>query len=123
MIDEGEHALNPGRRSLTLLVRNTSDRPIQVGSHYHFFEVNRFLEFDRAKAFGMRLDIPATTAIRFEPGDEKEVTLVTMGGKKFVYGFNNLVDGWAGSGPTPHYAPHHEEAIAKAQHLGFKSKK
>ena len=82
-----------GRRP-TLKVRNTGDRPIQVGSHFHFFEVNRALEFDRAAAFGLRLDIPARTAIRFEPGDEKEVTLVPFGGKQRVYGFNNLVDGW-----------------------------
>ena len=77
----------------TLKVRNTGDRPIQVGSHFHFFEVNRALEFDRAAAFGLRLNIPSSTATRFEPGDERDVHLVPYGGKRAVYGFNNLVDG------------------------------
>lgn len=77
----------------TLKVRNTGDRPIQVGSHFHFFEVNRALEFDRAAAFGLHLNIPSSTAIRFEPGDEREVQLVPFGGKRAAYGFNNLVDG------------------------------
>ena len=76
-----------------LKVRNTGDRPVQVGSHFHFFEVNRALEFDRAAAFGQHLNIPASTALRFEPGDEREVKLVPYGGKRAVYGFNNLVDG------------------------------
>ena len=76
-----------------LVVRNTGDRPIQVGSHFHFFEVNPALEFDRAAAFGQRLNIPASTALRFEPGDEREVSVVPYGGKRAVYGFNNLVDG------------------------------
>ena len=75
-------------------VRNTGDRPIQIGSHFHFFEVNRALEFDRTAAFGKRLNITATTAIRFEPGDEIEVSLIPYGGKQTLYGFNNLVDGW-----------------------------
>jgi urease subunit beta len=77
----------------TLTVRNTGDRPIQVGSHFHFFEVNRALEFDRTAAFGLHLNIPSSTAMRFEPGDEREVLLVPYGGKREVYGFNNLVDG------------------------------
>lgn len=77
----------------TLRVRNTGDRPIQVGSHFHFFEVNPALEFDREDAFGLHLNIPSSTAIRFEPGDEREVQLVPYGGKRAVYGFNNLVDG------------------------------
>src|SRR5258707_12462019 len=77
----------------TLRVRNAGDGPIQVGSHFHFFEVNRALEFDRAAAFGLRLNIPSSTATRFEPGDEREVQLVPSGGKRAVYGFNNLVDG------------------------------
>ncbi len=77
----------------TLKVRNTGDRPVQVGSHFHFFEVNRALEFDRAAAFGQHLNIPAATALRFEPGDEREVKLVPYGGKRGVFGFNNLVDG------------------------------
>ena len=77
----------------TLKVRNSGDRPIQVGSHFHFFEVNPALEFDRAAAFGLHLNIPSSTATRFEPGDEREVQLVPYGGKRAVYGFNNLVDG------------------------------
>lgn len=76
-----------------LAVRNTGDRPVQVGSHFHFFEVNRALEFDRAAAFGQHLNIPASTALRFEPGDERDVSLVPYQGKRAVYGFNNLVDG------------------------------
>ena len=74
---------------------NTGDRPIQVGSHFHFFEVNRALRFDRAVAFGMRLNIPAGTAVRFEPGDSKKVRLVELGGSKHVYGLNNLTNGLA----------------------------
>jgi urease subunit beta len=81
------------RAVMTLKVRNTGDRPIQVGSHFHFFEVNPALEFDRPAAFGLHLNIPSSTATRFEPGDEREVQLVPYGGKRAVYGFNNLVDG------------------------------
>ncbi|WP_018185261.1 urease subunit beta [Kaistia granuli] len=114
--------INVGRPRTTLTVRNTGDRPIQIGSHFHFFEVNRYLEFDRAAAFGQRLDIPANTAVRFEPGDEKEVTLVPYGGKRFIFGFNGLVDGWTGSGPTPGYTPNKDLAVAKAEELGFKSR-
>src|SRR5262245_21800866 len=77
----------------TLKVRNTGDRPVQVGSHFHFFEVNRALEFDRAATFGQHLNIPAATALRFEAGDEREVQVVPYEGKRAVYGFNNLVDG------------------------------
>jgi urease beta subunit len=83
----------PNRKRVTIKVRNEGDRAIQVGSHFHFFEANRALNFDREKAYGMKLDIPAGTAVRFEPGDEKELTLVEFGGKKYVHGFNNLVDG------------------------------
>ena len=122
ILAEGDIEINAGRPTVTLKVRNTGDRPIQVGSHYHFFEVNRALEFDRAAAFGMRLAIPATTAIRFEPGDEKEVTLVPFGGKQHVYGFSNLVDGWTGGAPTS-YRPNHAAALKRAQELGFKSSK
>lgn len=118
----GEIEINAGRPTVTLKVRNTGDRPIQVGSHYHFFEVNRALEFDRAAAFGMRLDIPATTAIRFEPGDEKQVTLVPLAGKQHVYGFSNLVDGWTGGAPTT-YRPNIAKALQKAKEQGFKSSK
>lgn len=81
------------RKTITLKVKNTGDRGIQVGSHFHFFEANRALEFDREKAYGMKLAIPSGTSVRFEPGQEKEVTLVEYGGKKYVHGFNNLVDG------------------------------
>ena len=84
---------NAGRRTLELVVSNTGDRPIQVGSHFHFFEVNRALKFDRAKAFGMRLNIPAGTAVRFEPGDAKRVTLVEIGGRREIYGLNALTEG------------------------------
>jgi len=89
---------NAGRRTARLLVKNAGDRPVQVGSHYHFFEVNRALNFDRKAAYGMRLDIPAGTAIRFEPGDEKEVNLVALAGARRVYGHNGLVNGNLGSG-------------------------
>jgi urease subunit beta len=86
-------AFNEGRPVTTLTVRNTGDRPVQIGSHFHFFEVNRALEFDRAAAFGQHLNIPASTALRFEPGDERDVELVPYSGRREVYGFNNLVDG------------------------------
>jgi urease beta subunit len=93
VLGEGEIVLNEGRRTATLVVANRGDRPIQVGSHFHFFEVNRFLDFDRGAAFGMRLDIPAGTAMRFEPGDEKEAALVEFGGARRVMGLNALTDG------------------------------
>jgi urease subunit beta len=89
----GEIELNIGRPTLTLAVANTGDRPIQVGSHYHFYEVNAALQFDRAATRGMRLDIPAGTAVRFEPGDEKEVQLVALAGSREIYGFNARVEG------------------------------
>ncbi|QAA34351.1 urease subunit beta [Clostridium manihotivorum] len=84
---------NEGRKTKTLVVANTGDRPVQVGSHFHFFEVNKCLQFDREEAFGMRLDIPSGTAVRFEPGEEKEIQLVELGGKKLVYGLNDLTSG------------------------------
>jgi len=90
---EGEIELNAGRPALTLSVANTGDRPIQVGSHYHFFETNPALEFDRAAARGFRLDIPAGTAVRFEPGQTREVTLVAYAGERRVYGFRGQVMG------------------------------
>lgn len=102
----------------TLTVRNTGDRPVQVGSHFHFFEVNRALEFDRAAAFGQHLHIPASTALRFEPGDEREVKVVPYGGKRAVYGFNNLVDG-ATAGRTA--ASRMAKAVAAAAKRGFRS--
>lgn len=86
-------AANEGRPTTKLLVKNTGDRPIQVGSHYHFFETNRALEFDRATAYGMRLNIPAGTAVRFEPGEEKETDLTTLAGARVVHGLNALVQG------------------------------
>ncbi|MEI1374926.1 urease subunit beta [Nostoc sp. UHCC 0926] len=89
----GEIELNVGRSTIKLQVSNTGDRPIQVGSHYHFYEVNTALNFDREKARGMRLDIPAGTAVRFEPGDEKEITLVPFVGTRQVYGFNAKING------------------------------
>lgn len=91
--EPGEIVLNTGRTTAVISVANTGDRPIQVGSHFHFYEVNRSLEFERHQAWGMRLDIPAGTAVRFEPGDTKTVQLVAMGGKREIYGFNGLVSG------------------------------
>jgi urease subunit beta len=114
--------INAGRPTVKIKVRNTGDRPIQVGSHFHFFEVNRALEFDRKAAFGQRLDIPASTGLRFEPGDEKEVMLVPFGGKQRIYGFNNLVDGWTGTGPTPGYRPNLDKGLERANERGFKSR-
>jgi urease subunit beta len=90
---EGEIVANAGRRTVALTVANTGDRPIQVGSHFHFFEANRALRFDRAQAFGMRLNVPAGTAVRFEPGDEKRVTLVELAGARQVFGLNGLTEG------------------------------
>ena len=89
----GDIELNAGATRVTLKVANTGDRPIQVGSHYHFFETNEGLRFDRDKARGMRLDIPAGTAVRFEPGQERDVTLVPLGGARVVYGFRQKVMG------------------------------
>ncbi|WP_414530782.1 urease subunit beta [Nodularia chucula] len=90
---DGEIELNAGRSIIKLQVGNTGDRPIQVGSHFHFYEVNAALSFDREKARGMRLDIPAGTAVRFEPGDEKEITLVPLVGSRQVFGFNDKING------------------------------
>ena len=90
---EGDIELNAGAPTVTLKVANTGDRPIQVGSHYHFFETNEGLKFDRAKARGMRLDIAAGTAVRFEPGQERDVTLVPLGGARTVYGFQQKIMG------------------------------
>ncbi len=93
VVGDGDIVANAGRRTLELTVENTGDRPIQVGSHFHFFEVNRALRFERARAFGMRLNVPAGTAVRFEPGDAKHVTLVELGGRRKVYGLNALTEG------------------------------
>ena len=91
--DGPEHVLNPGRRTATMVVRNTADRPIQVGSHYHFAETNGALSFDRAAARGMRLNIASGTAVRFEPGQQRTVELVEYAGDRKVYGFRGLVQG------------------------------
>jgi urease subunit beta len=91
--DKGDLELNEGKEVVTLTVNNSGDRPVQIGAHYHFFEVNRALVFDRTKAYGMRLDLPSGTSVRFEPGDKKTVRLVPYGGHRTVYGFNALVSG------------------------------
>lgn len=115
---------NENKPAVNVQVRNTGDRPIQVGSHFHFFEANRALEFDRAAAFGKRLNITSTTAIRFEPGDEIEVSLIPFGGKQTLYGFNNLVDGWTGEGiVSDHERPDKIGAINRAIERGFKFSK
>jgi urease subunit beta len=92
-IQDGDITINAGRKTVTLTVSNSGDRPIQVGSHYHFFEANPALKFDRRKARGMRLNIPAGTAVRFEPGQTREVTLVALAGKRTVHGFRQEIMG------------------------------
>jgi urease beta subunit len=93
ILETGAITANAGRHTVSLLVKNTGDRPVQVGSHFHFFEVNSALQFERAKAYGMRLNIAAGTASRFEPGEEKEVPLVELAGSRIVYGHNGRVNG------------------------------
>lgn len=93
LLDDQPIICNAGRSITTLTVANTGDRPVQVGSHYHFYEVNSYLHFDRSRAWGKRLNIPAGTAVRFEPGDEKEVVLVELAGLKLSYGLNRLTEG------------------------------
>ena len=93
LVDTGEHALNPGRATLTLVVQNTANRPVQVGSHYHFAETNAALSFDRAAAQGKRLNIASGTAVRFEPGQQRTVELVDFAGDRVVHGFRGLVQG------------------------------
>ena len=97
---DGKIACNKGRKTIVLTVVNTGDRPVQVGSHFHFFEINKQMEFDRKRSFGMRLNIPAGTAVRFEPGEENEIELVTFGGNKKIAGFNNLTNGRISSRET-----------------------
>ncbi len=111
---DGDIELNAGRPTTRLQVTNSGDRPVQVGSHYHFFEVNKALDFDRAAAFGMRLDIPAGTAIRFEPGAVKDVTLTTLGGRREVIGLHGLTNG-----PTEGDAAR-GAAVTRARAAGFK---
>lgn len=113
-LEETPVRLNEGRKTVTLEVTNTADRPVQTGSHFHFFEVNKKLLFDRKKAYGMRLDVPAGTAVRFEPGETKEVTLVKIGGTREVYGFSGLVNGPLDDENV------REAAFRKAEELGFK---
>ncbi|MEM7668521.1 MAG: urease subunit beta [Pseudomonadota bacterium] len=110
---QGDLELNAGRTKAEMIVLNTGDRPVQIGSHFHFFEVNKALEFDRAAAFGMRLDIPAGTAVRFEPGQSKEVPLVAIGGNRKVGGLNALTNGELTEAVK-------DAAIAKARAAGYK---
>ncbi len=113
---DGNLTLNAGRATITVLVLNTGDRPVQIGSHYHFFEVNRALRFDRATALGFRLDIPAGTAVRFEPSEEKEVTLVSFGGQRRVLGLNGLTEGDVADAET------RQRALRMAEERGFLAK-
>ena len=112
LLGDGDIEANVGRATAQVTVANTGDRPIQVGSHFHFFEANRALRFDRARAFGMRLNIPAGTAVRFEPGDEKLVTLVALGGAREVHGLNGLTEGPAGEASRA-------AAVERAARAGF----
>ncbi len=112
--EEGEIEINAGRRSVTIKVVNTGDRPVQIGSHYHFFETNKALEFNRASAFGLRLDIPAGTAVRFEPGEAKEVILTEFGGTQELFGLNNLTNGQISSQDIK------DQAMKRARARGFK---
>ena len=117
LTEEGEIELNAGKDKAQITVTNTADRPIQVGSHFHFFEVNKVLEFNRNLAYGMRLDIPAGTAVRFEPGESKRVELVEIGGTREGYGLNGLVEGSMDEEEIK------EKALKKAAELVFKGVK
>ena len=117
LTEEGEIELNAGKDKAQITVTNTADRPIQVGSHFHFFEVNKALEFNRNLAYGMRLDIPAGTAVRFEPGESKRVELVEIGGTREGYGLNGLVEGSIDDEEIK------KKALKKAAELGFKGVK
>ena len=117
ILKDGNIECNVGRPTVKITVVNTGDRPVQVGSHFHFFEVNNQMEFDREKAFGMRLNIAAGTAVRFEPGEEKDVELVTLGGNRQVYGFNNLVNGETISPEA------RKKSMERVSALNFKNKK
>jgi urease subunit beta len=109
----GSVTLNEGRETDSVTVANTGDRPVQVGSHFHFFEANAALSFDRESAFGMRLNVPAGTAVRFEPGDRETVELVALGGKRRAHGMNGLVNGSVDGDPDP--------ALERAREAGFLS--
>jgi urease subunit gamma/beta len=113
IVAEGEIEINRGRRRQELTAKNSGDRPIQIGSHYHFFEANRALEFERACSFGMHLDIPAGTAVRFEPGESKKVVLVAFGGSGEVFGLNSLTDGKTSESER-------DAAVARAHARGFR---
>jgi urease subunit beta len=117
ILAKGDIECNAGATVVKIKATNTGDRPIQVGSHYHFFEVNKAVEFDREKAYGMRLNIISGTAVRFEPGEEKSIELVPYGGSKRIVGFNNLVDGYSGSSSAK------TSAMAKVKSLNYKNKK
>lgn len=114
IVPDEEIEINAGRREVTLKVLNTGDRPVQVGSHYHFFETNPALDFDRGAAFGMRLAVPAGTAVRFEPGESKEVTLCEFGGNGELGGLNSLTDG------SRHAPEVKEQALRRARERGFR---
>ena len=113
----GDIDANPGRATKELMVSNTADRPVQVGSHCHFFEANRALKFDRGQAFGFRLCIPAGTAVRFEPGEEKRVTVVALAGQRVAHGINGLTDGALDDAQV------RANALSRAAEQGFISKK
>ena len=115
ILAEGSIRCNEGRATVQLTVINTGDRPVQVGSHFHFFEVNRQMLFPRAAAYGMRLNIAAGTAVRFEPGEEKEVELVAFGGRRTIYGFSNLVEGQLDDPAVK------DQAMRKLADLSFKN--
>lgn len=114
LIDDGDIILNDHKKILEIIITNTADRPIQVGSHYHLFEVNKMLEFDRKLAFGFRLDIPSGTAVRFEPGESKKVSIVKIGGNRIGFGLNDLVQGSFDDEDV------RQKAFKKAKELGFK---
>jgi len=116
ILGEGDIVAFNGRRTVELIVANTGDRPIQVGSHCHFFEANRALRFDRERAYGFRLQVPAGTAVRFEPGEDKRVTLVSISGNRVAYGINGLTHGRL---DDPHVK---QQALAKAKEQGFIAK-
>ena len=116
ILGEGDIVAFSERQTVELTVANTGDRPIQVGSHCHFFEANRALRFDREKSYGFRLQVPAGTAVRFEPGEDKRVALVSIGGNRVAYGINGLVNGRLGDPNVKH------QALAKAKELGFLTK-
>lgn len=113
ILGKGDIECNVGRGTVKVTVVNTGDRPVQIGSHFHFFEVNKEIQFERGNAFGRRLNIPAGTAVRFEPGEEKEVELVSFGGNRKIFGFSNLTDG----GVTEE---NKKSALAKAKVKKFK---